>query len=166
MKRFSILILITLFALSAVKAQFTTTHAPKNVSVAVKLQKDSVGIGAAIPITITLTNTGKAEQKLLLDKPKATGAPWGIWASITNLKTRQQAVMYQSRAIFSNTFYTEDKLKDDYYTVKPGESISAGYDLLDVVMVGYRERYLPKGDYELQITYYKAVSKKLKFTVL
>lgn len=166
MKRFLILLLISAFGTSATRAQTTLLHPPKNIKVIVKLTKDTIGVGSPIPITITITNMAKAAQKLLLDKPLGIGAPWGTWASIINLKTKQQAVMYQSRAIFSNTFYTEDKLKEYYYNVQPNESISAGYDLLDVVMVSYRERYLPKGEYELEITYYNSKANKLKFVVI
>jgi len=166
MKHFLLLTITCLFGISTSFAQFSSSLKAKEVSVDVKLAKDTITIGGAIPITITITNTSKTDKKLLLDKPKAVGSPWGVWASITNLKTKQQATMYQSRAIFSSTVYTPDMLKDSYYTVKPGESISASYDLLDVVMISYNNRYLAKGDYELQLTYYNSVSKKVKFTVL
>jgi hypothetical protein len=166
MKRFLIFTITCLFSISTSMAQFSSSLKAKDAKVDVKLTKDTVAIGSAIPIIITITNTSKTDKKLLLDKPHAIGSPWGVWASIINLKNKQQATMYQSRAVFSSVIYTEDKLKDSYYTVKPGESISAGYDLLDVVMVSYRERYLPKGDYELQLTYYNSTSKKVRFTVI
>ena len=166
MKHLLLITIISLLGISTSFAQFSSSLKAKEVRVDVKLLKDTVALGGAIPITIMLTNTSKADKKFLLDKPKAVGCPWGVWASIINVKTKQQAAMYQSRAIFSNMVYTEEMLNDSYYTVKPGESISAGYDLLDVVMVSYNNRYLAKGDYELQLTYYNSVSKKVKFTVM
>jgi hypothetical protein len=132
----------------------TIENLPK-VDMKISLIDTNLKYGDNILIEISLTNNCKEEQKLLFDKPKvSTGGPWATSGNVIDIKTKLSVLKYENKAMLSSQLYTEDQLKDNYYYLKPGQTIKGQYELTDIVVFNSSDNLLPKGTYELQLFYY------------
>ncbi|PKH52446.1 hypothetical protein CXF68_17875 [Tenacibaculum sp. Bg11-29] len=115
-----------------------------------------------ILVRITLTNNNTQEQNILFDKPRvSTGGPWGTIAKVVSLKTNESVLKHENKAILSSQFYKEEELKHYYYNLKPNESITREFKLRDIVVFDTNDYNLPKGRYEIQLSYYTNTSNSL-----
>jgi hypothetical protein len=143
-----------------------SSNLPKGIALSTALSKNTYNYHDDIPVTIKLTNNSGKTQNLLLNKIPSYG-PWQTSINIINVKTGKSAVQYQSRAILSSQVYFDDDLKKYQYQVLPGASISATVSLYGIIVVNFNDNYnLPKGEYQMQLTYYNISSKKIKFKVI
>ena len=139
---------------------------PPKVAVHITLIKDTVTSQDSIRLTIKITNTGSKIQQLLFDKPPGgVGGPWYTTGDVIDLKTGQSVVQLQNRAVLSSQVYQEKDLKDKYYHLKQGQSITSTYWLTSIVVCGAGVP-LPGGDYEVLINYSGNSSNKAMFHVL
>ena len=127
------------------------------------LLKDSVfNYGDKIFLTLSVTNISSDEQKLLFNKPRvSTGGPWETTGNITDMRTGKSVLKYTNRTILSSQIYTEDQLRDNFYFLKPGQTISGIYELNDIVVVNAPNSLLPKGAYRVQLFYYGIPSREV-----
>ena len=127
----------------------------KNVDIKISSGKTLLNYGDKIVLDITLTNNDKEAQKLLFDKPVSTAGPWGVSAIVTDKKTNKSVLKYGNKELLSSQIYTEDQLKEGYYTLQPEQSISKKYELHDIVVFNNEDNLLPRGTYDIQINYYR-----------
>lgn len=117
-------------------------------------------------LNITVTNSSSTNQRLLFDKPViGTGGPWATSATIIDNKTNKSVLKYQNKAVLSSQLYTEDQLKNDYYNLVPGQSVSGKYELTDIVVFNTIDNKLAKGKYTIQLHYYHNQSNPLTLTI-
>ena len=122
--------------------------------------------GDKIILTISLTNNSSEEQKLLFDKPKSsTGGPWATTGNVTDIKTNKSVLKYENKAMFSSQIYTEEQLKDKYYYLRVGQSISGQYELTDIVVFNSSDNLLHKGTYNVQLFYHLNPSNIVTITI-
>lgn len=114
-----------------------------------------LNFGDKILLNLSLTNNSDKEQKLLFDKPTlSTGGPWGITGNVTDIYMKISVLKHENKAMLSSQIYTEDELKDKYYYLKPGQTVSGQYELKDIVVLNSSDNSLPKGTYEVQLFYH------------
>lgn len=118
-----------------------------------------------IMVKITLVNTSDKTERFLFDKPiLSTGGPWNTIASVTNLMNNESAIEHQNKAILSSQLVFQEELDSCYYFLKTKDSITALFKLSDIVSFkSYKG--LPKGSYEMQLSFHSNSSKKHQFTV-
>jgi hypothetical protein len=145
--------------------QKTNKSHPK-VDVFIFLKNSVIENKDKISISIKLTNKGSSDEKLLFDKPEvSTGGPWGTSASVRNVRTNESVVEFENKEMLSSQAYFEEQLKDFYYTLKPGQSISKEYFLTDLVVYKTNDDHLPRGVYDIQVFYFDNPSNKVTLTV-
>jgi hypothetical protein len=113
-----------------------------------------------------LTNNSNEEQKLLFDKPRvSTGGPWATTGKVTDTNKKLSVVEYENKAMLSSKVYTEEELKDNYYYLKPRQTLNRQYELTDIVVLNSPNKKLPKGNYEIQLFYYNNISNILSIKI-
>jgi hypothetical protein len=136
------------------------------VDVFISLKNSVIKNDDQASINIRLTNNGGSNQKLLFDKPKvSTGGPWATSASVKNVTTNESVLEFENKEMLSSQAYFEEQLKDFYYILRPGQSISKNYFLTDLVVYKTNDDYLPSGVYEIQVFCFANASNKVRLTV-
>lgn len=51
-----------------------------------------------------------------------TGGPAWTWVSLTNVKTKKSALKYANKKNLESQIYTEEQIKDKYFSLKPEQS--------------------------------------------
>jgi hypothetical protein len=121
------------------------------VDVKIYLPDTTLNSGERININVKLTNLSSTSQRLLFDKPvTSTGGPWATSATVINNQTKKTVLKHQNKAILSSHIFSEDQLKDEYYILKPNQSIEGKYNLTDIVVFNTDNNKLPKGSYTIQ----------------
>lgn len=124
------------------------------VDMRISLKDTVLNYGDKILLDISLTNNSSEVQKLLFDKPAiSTDGPWATSGFVTDIKTKLSVLKYCNKAVLSSNIYAEHELKDKYYFLKLGQTISGQYELTDIVVFNNSENLLPKGTYEVQLYY-------------
>jgi len=144
---------------TSIKSSFITRTS--KVTLSVRLKHDTIKYGQAIAITIAITNNTGKTQTLLFDKPEL----WGLSGNVTDLNTGQSVVSYHNKAVLSSQVYAEEDLKRYYYHLKPGVSLSAESNLQHIVIFNTADYNLPKGRYEMELSYGSSTSNKVVFWV-
>jgi len=136
------------------------------VDVKISLIDTVIKYGDKILLNISLTNNGNKEQKLLFDKPViTTGGPWETIGYVIDAKTKLSVLELNNKAMLCSQIITEDQLIDEYYHLKPGQSINRRYDLTDIVVINFKDDLLPRGTYEVQLLYYTNQSNIVTFKI-
>jgi hypothetical protein len=136
------------------------------VNVLTKLSADTFKFGKSISVKIILTNQSKSIQSVWFDKPKSsTGGPAWTSVSLINKNTGKSVLKYHNKAILQSQLYSTEEVKKYSYQLKPGQSVSSDYNLLDLVVLLDNEKVLNKGIYEIQLFYCDNASNKTNFTI-
>ena len=143
----------------------TIENFPK-VDFKISLIDTILNYGDIILLNISLTNNNKEEQKLLFDKPRvSTGGPWCTTGKVTDINKKLSVVEYENKGMLSSEVCSEEELKDNYYYLKPGQTINHQYELTDIVVLNSPNNKLPKGNYEIQLFYYNNISNILTIKI-
>ena len=143
----------------------TSSKCP-TLNVQTKLTSDTFKYAEYISVKIKLTNESNSIQSVWFDKPKSsTGGPARTSVSLTNRKTGKSVLKYQNKAILQSQIYSTEEVKKYSYQLKPGQSITGEYSLLDLVVLLDNKQFLDKGSYEMQLFYCDSFSNKINFTV-
>lgn len=145
--------------------QDTRKDTPK-VDVRIMLNDTVLKYGENLVLTISLTNKEHLYQKLLFDKPSfITGGPWSTKGKVIDTRTNKSVVLYENKAMLASQIFNESDVKDDYYILQPGQTISARYDLKDIVVLEAPKNLLPAGSYEVQLFYFDNPSNILTIVI-
>jgi hypothetical protein len=143
----------------------TIENFPK-VDFKISLSDTILNFGDIILLNLSLTNNSNEEQKLLFDKPRvSTGGPWATTGKVTDTNKKLSVVEYENKAMLSSKVYTEEELKDNYYYLKPRQTLNRQYELTDIVVLNSPNKKLPKGNYEIQLFYYNNISNILSIKI-
>jgi hypothetical protein len=135
------------------------------LDVSIRLENEIVSYGKPIFLNIRLKNNLPKIQKVLFDRPVlSTGGPWGLAVSLTDEQGRS-LVKYGNREVLSSQTYTETKLRDNYYYLGKGQSVSGEYELEKLVVLESDSKDLPRGKYRIQVSEGLNVSNEVDLTV-
>lgn len=146
-------------------AQQTIEQVPI-VDVKISLIDTALKYGEDIMLNISLTNNTKNEQKLLFDKPEiSTGGPWETTGEVIDIKTKSSVLKHKNKAMLSSNIFADSQLVSGYYHLKPGQTLSRRYNMMDIVVPDCEDNSLPVGTYEAQLFYHINPSNILKIKI-
>jgi hypothetical protein len=129
--------------------------------------KSVIKSGEDLFIEIAITNNTTFEQKFLFDKPHiVTGGPWKTIVSLNKIPDNVSILKYNNRALMSSDFYKTEELEKHYYTLKPNQTISKKYSLLNLVWLNSEDEKISPGKYEMKIWFDGNESNVVYFNVI